>query len=100
MTMKINNGSTTTELLQNNNYKKYFEQREKIRHKYNEKLLSAKKYPNQEKEWSKYKKQLMDLMLKPGGWYQKFTWDMYEEETQREDDYLKRREITRKLKNK
>ena len=97
--MKINDGSTSKEYLCNPNYKKYFQQREKIRDRYSEKLLSAKKYPTQEKEWEKYKKQMMDLMLKPNGYYQKFIWDMDELQKQREQDYIDRRKTkTRKKK--
>lgn len=98
--MKITDGIKREELLQNKNYQKYFEQRERIRKKYHDKLLSVAKYPNQEKEWEKYKKQIADLLLKPKGYYQKFMWDMAELEKEREDAYYERRKEAWRKKNK
>jgi hypothetical protein len=96
--MKINDGSTPKELLQNKNYKKYFEQRERIRKKYHDKLLSVTKYPNQEKEWVKYKKQITDLLFKPNGYYQKFIWDMEQAQKDQEDAYKMRKVEAKKKK--
>jgi hypothetical protein len=96
--MKIKNELTQEDLLQNKNYKKYFEQRELIRKKYHDKLLSVTKYPNQEKEWVKYKKQITDLLFKPKGYYQKFVWDMEQAQIDQEEAYKMRREEAKKKK--
>jgi hypothetical protein len=98
--MKIKNELTQKDLLQNKNYQKYFEQKERIRKKYHDKLLSVAIYPNQEKEWVKYKKQITDLLFKPKGYYQKFMWDMEQAQIDQENAYLERRVAKRKSKNK
>jgi len=98
--MKIRGQATTEELLQNKNYAKYFAQRERIRKKYHTRLLSAVAYPNQDKEWVKYKKEIMDLMMKPKGYYQKFIWDTEQAQIDQEDAYKMRREEAKKKKRK
>lgn len=74
-------------LLENVHYKTYSEQKEKIKEKYNQRLftcqsrVSDKKWFNEEgrKEWKKYLKEINELMFKPDGDFQKFSWDIMSE---------------------
>lgn len=68
---------------QNEHYKKYLIQKEKIQSKYPPNLVKSERetgrrfYEKGEQELSrKYLKEIADLILKPGGHFQKFSWDL------------------------
>lgn len=67
----------------NEYYKKFFVQKNKIKETYPSSLfyipISGKQQPYTKEEQQMYKeyiKELADLMFKPKGWFQKFTWDI------------------------
>lgn len=74
-------------LMENEYYKKYYEQKQKIKERYPEDLWerpngsknALNKNYNNHHLWKQYIKEICDLMHKQDGWYQKFIWDTYSE---------------------
>jgi hypothetical protein len=68
---------------QNEHYKKYYKQKQKIKSKYPDTLIKSEGkggkrfFEKGEQELSrKYLKEIADLILKPNGDFQKFSWDL------------------------
>ena len=72
------------ELKQNKNYLKYWEKKQKIKEKYPQDLWirpngsknALNKNYNNHHLWKKYIKEIGDLLFKPNGDYQKFSWEV------------------------
>jgi hypothetical protein len=90
------------ELLDNENYNNFHNQKKQIQAKYDERLLHwlspttkqpkhLKQWYIEEgyKQWREYLKEMGDLMLKPDSDYQKFVWDIVPVHIQRkmEEEY-------------
>ena len=88
--MDININDLRT-LLQNENYKKYYQLKLEIQSKYPIKpwlfstqnpnrgpyKINLEKYTEEEWEaWKSYKKEITDLLLEPNGVFQEFLWDI------------------------
>lgn len=68
---------------QNEHYKKYYKQKQKILSKYPDTLIKSERqsgkrfFEKGEQELSrKYLKEIADLILEPNGHFQKFSWDL------------------------
>lgn len=72
-------------LMENEYYKKYYEQKQKIKERYPQDLWerpngsknALNKNYNNHHLWKQYIKEICDLMHEKEGWYQKFIWDTY-----------------------
>ena len=84
--MKINKTNRKS-LMKNENYKRYDEKKQKLKNKYPQEIFTLQPtgrpkieytiYDEKERELHKdYLKKLTDLLFKPNGDYQKFTWDI------------------------
>lgn len=70
--------------LENKYYHTYDKLKQKIKDKYDEEIFEIPEpykrranYPEEHrKQYKKYLSEVADLIFKPMGWYQKFTWDI------------------------
>ena len=71
-------------LMENEYYKKYYEQKQKIKERYPQDLWerpngsknALNKNYNNHHLWKEYIKEIADLLLQPNGDYQKFSWEV------------------------
>ena len=84
--MKINKTNRES-LIQNKNYKRYDEKKQKLKNKYPQEVFELEptgrppleyiRYSEKERKLHKdYLKKVADLLFEPSGDYQKFSWDI------------------------